>query len=205
MRTLAVDDVDVEPSPLGVHSGRRPVSDALGTDHFAMNYFELQPGESFSGGLHTHHDQEEVFYVLEGTATFDVADEPSSDATESVTVEAGEVVRFPSWQFQEGYNGDDADEPVVGFAFGAPSSRHDWESIESVLHCGECGQETGHRLSLTEAGRFEFTCGQCGNKLTAEGSVGPAENVFFEPRWKVICRSLGRGYVCHAAETARRS
>ena len=63
MRKVAIDEVDIELSPLGVHSVRRPVSDALGTEHFAMNYFELEPGESFSGGLHTHHDQEEVFYV----------------------------------------------------------------------------------------------------------------------------------------------
>jgi len=27
------------------HEVRRPVSDALGTEHFAMNYFELEPGE----------------------------------------------------------------------------------------------------------------------------------------------------------------
>jgi hypothetical protein len=50
MRKVAIDDVEVERSPLGVHSVRKPVSEALGTDHFAMNYFELEPGESFSGG-----------------------------------------------------------------------------------------------------------------------------------------------------------
>ena len=164
MRKVAIDDVDVERSPLGVHSVRTPVSDALGTEHFAMNYFELQPGESFSGGLHTHHDQEEVFYVLEGTATFDVADEPSTDATETVTVEAGEVIRFPPGQFQEGYNDDE--EPVTGFAFGAPSSKHEWDEIESVLPCSECGEETGHGLSLTEENTFEFTCTQCGNVVS---------------------------------------
>ncbi|WP_254840173.1 cupin domain-containing protein [Natronomonas marina] len=166
MRKVAVDEVDNERSPLGVHSVRRPVSDALGTDHFAMNYFELEPGESFSGGLHTHHDQEELFYVQSGEATFDVADEPDSSATESVSVDAGEVVRFPPGQFQEGYNDADNDETVVGFAFGAPSSKHDWESIESVLHCSECGEETGHGLALTDENRFEFTCGECGNVVS---------------------------------------
>jgi hypothetical protein len=35
----------------------------------------------------------------------------------------------------------------VGFAFGAPSSRHEWDEIESVLYCAECGEETGHGLS----------------------------------------------------------
>lgn len=165
MRKVSVDDVDNERSPLGVHSVRRPVSDALGTEQFAMNFFELQPGESFSGGLHAHHDQEELFYVLSGEATFDVADEPDSGAVESVTVAAGEAIRFPPGEFQEGYNEANRDEPVTGFAFGAPGSRHDWDAIESVLHCGECGEETGHGLSLTDDDRFEFTCRECGNVL----------------------------------------
>jgi mannose-6-phosphate isomerase-like protein (cupin superfamily) len=166
MRKVAIDDVDIERSPLGVHSVRRPVSDALGTEHFAMNYFELEPGESFSGGLHTHHDQEELFYVQSGEATFDVADEPKSDAAEQVTVGAGEVIRFPPGQYQEGFNDGDNDEPVVGFAFGAPDSKHDWEDIESVLHCSECGEETGHGMDLNAEGSFEFTCLECGNELS---------------------------------------
>ena len=142
MRKVAIDDVEVELSPLGVHSVRKPVSEALGTDHFAMNYFELEPGESFSGGLHAHHDQEEVFYI-----------------------QAGEAVRFPPGQFQEGYNDPDNDDAVVGFAFGAPSSRHEWDEIESVLGCAECGEETGHGLSLADDS-FEFTCNECGNVVS---------------------------------------
>lgn len=165
MRKVAIDEVDIENSPLGVHSVRRPVSDALGTEHFAMNYFELQPGESFSGGLHTHHDQEEVFYVQSGEATFEVTDEPDSSTTEAVTVGAGEVIRFPPGEFQEGYNDAENDDPVVGFALGAPSSKHDWEAIESVMHCGDCGEETGHSMSLTDEGSFSFTCGECGNEI----------------------------------------
>ena len=62
MRKVAADGVDDERSPLGVHGVRRPVSDAPGTDRFAMSDFELAPGESFSGGLHTRHDQGEAFY-----------------------------------------------------------------------------------------------------------------------------------------------
>jgi len=131
-----------------------------------MNYFELEPGESFSGGLHAHHDQEEVFYVQSGEATFDVADRPDSSATESVTVGAGEVIRFPPGQFQEGYNDPDSDDGVVGFAFGAPSSRHEWDEIESVLGCAECGEETGHGLSLTDEDSFQFTCNECGNVVS---------------------------------------
>jgi len=61
MENVAIDEVDVEVNLLEVHDVRRPVSQALGAEHVAMNYFELAPGDSFSGGLHTHHDQEEVF------------------------------------------------------------------------------------------------------------------------------------------------
>jgi mannose-6-phosphate isomerase-like protein (cupin superfamily) len=166
MRKVAIDDVDNVPNPLGVHSVRRPVSDALGTEHFAMNYLELEPGESFSGGLHAHTDQEEVFYVLAGTATFEVTDVPDSSTTETVTVEAGEAVRFPPGTFQEGYNDADNDEPVAGLALGAPASRHDWDALESVLHCRECGEETAQATTLTDSGGFEFTCPECGTAVT---------------------------------------
>lgn len=160
MRKVAIDEVDIELSPLGVHSVRRPVSDELGTEHFAMNYFELEPGESFSGGLHTHHDQEEVFYIQSGTATFDVGLE-----REQVDVEAGEVIRFAPGEFQEGYNDADSETTVTGLAFGAPAAKHDWNDIESIIPCGECGEETGHGLALTDEGNFRFTCGECGTEL----------------------------------------
>jgi mannose-6-phosphate isomerase-like protein (cupin superfamily)/ribosomal protein S27AE len=166
MRKVAIDDVENVPNPLGVHSVRRPVSDALGTENFAMNYLELEPGESFSGGLHAHHDQEEVFYVQSGTATFELTEEPDSSTTEAVTVEAGEVIRIPPGTFQEGYNDADNDEPVEGFALGAPASRHDWDALESVMHCSACGEETAQATTLTDDGSFRFTCGDCGTTVT---------------------------------------
>ena len=123
MEKVEINEVRNEVNPMEVHEVRRPVSDALGTDHFAMNYFELEPGESFSGGLHAHHDQEEVFYVQSGEATFDIADQPDSSATESVTVGADEVIRFFPGSSRRGNN--DPDDDVAGFAFGAPSDRHE--------------------------------------------------------------------------------
>ncbi|MXV62148.1 cupin [Natronorubrum sp. JWXQ-INN-674] len=177
MDKVQIDDVDIETNPMGVHSIRRPISKALGFTDFAMNYFELEPGESFSGGLHTHHDQEEVFYVQQGTATFethalqgdgDTNDEsaPASDEHSEVTVEAGEVIRFAPGEFQKGYNdNDDGDETVVGFAFGAPGAQHDWEQIESLIYCQECEEELGHGLELTDEGAFRMTCTECGNSF----------------------------------------
>ncbi|RZH69407.1 cupin domain-containing protein [Natrinema altunense] len=154
MEKVAIDDVDIETNPMDVHSVRRPVSDALGFSDFAMNYFELEPGESFSGGMHTHYDQEEVFYIQTGTATFD-----TDDGT--VTVAEGEVIRFEPGDFQHGYN--DGDEQVVGFAFGAPKSKHDWDQLESLVYCQDCEAEVGHGLELTDDGNFRLTCTECGN------------------------------------------
>jgi quercetin dioxygenase-like cupin family protein len=158
MEKVAIDDVDTQNSPLGVHSLRKPVSSALGAEHFAMNYFELQPGESFSGGLHTHHDQEEVFYVMEGTVEFEVGME-----REEVVVEAGELIRFAPGEYQTGWN--QGDDPVSGWALGAPGAQHDWDELESVVDCRECGEETPHATTINENGRFELTCNDCGTSF----------------------------------------
>ncbi|WP_135820834.1 cupin domain-containing protein [Halostella litorea] len=154
MEKVAIDEVDNQVNPLGVHSVRKPVSGALGTEHFAMNYFELDAGESFSGGLHAHGDQEEVFYVESGTATFEVGLD-----REAVTVEAGELIRFPPGQFQKGYN--DGDERVVGWALGAPGATHDWDELQSRVYCPDCEAERTHDVDLVE-GTFELTCTECG-------------------------------------------
>ena len=157
MEKVTIDEIDIERNPMEVHSVRRPISQALGMTDFAMNYFELEPDESFSGGFHTHHDQEEVFYVQEGVATFDTEDG-------EVTVEAGDVIRFAPGEFQHGYN--DSDERVVGFAFGAPGARHDWSEIESLIYCQECEEEVGHGLELIDGSAFRMTCTACENTFT---------------------------------------
>jgi len=161
MRTVAIDDVDVVTNPMGVHDLRKPVSRALGTEHVAMNYFELAPGDAFAGGLHTHEDQEEVFYVLSGTATFEVGRE-----RERVDVGPGELIRFAPGEFQSGFVREDADEEVVAWAFGAPGARHDWDAIQSIATCRACDEERAHDTELTDEGRFRFTCVECGTSFS---------------------------------------
>ena len=36
---------------------RQSVSEAVEAQDFSMNYYALNPGEEFAGGLHTHLDQ----------------------------------------------------------------------------------------------------------------------------------------------------
>lgn len=158
MKKIEVDEVENVPNPMGVNTVRKPISDALNADEAAVVHYELDPGESFSGGLHTHHDQEETFYILDGTATFDVGTD-----REEITVEEGEAIRFDPGEFQYGYN--DTDDTLIGLAIAAPGVRHDWDQLESLVPCGECGEKTIHSVSLTEEGGMVAECAECGNEL----------------------------------------
>jgi len=172
MEHIDIDDVRQDPHPMGVNRDRRPITEALGAEDVAIVRYELGPGEQFSGGLHTHHDQEEVFYVLEGVATFDVGPEPDPDhaeghadgrpETETVEVGAGEVVRFPPGQFQCGRN--ESDGPAVGLAIAAPGSRHSWDALESFAPCDECGELTSHGVQEPDGGMTVY-CNVCGTEL----------------------------------------
>jgi len=154
MEHIEIDDVDNQVNPMKVHSVRKPVSQALGTTDFAMNYFELEPGESFSGGLHRHEDQEEVFYVESGEATFEVGVD-----REKYAVGEGELIRFDPGEFQMGYNA--GEKRLVGWALGAPGAQHDWDGLQSRTHCPDCGEETTQDVGFAE-GQFELTCTECG-------------------------------------------
>ena len=84
MRKRDVTEMDSRMGPAAVI---RPLTDALGLSDFAMNYYELDPGDSFAYGFHAHEKQEEVFYVQTGTVTFETVEG-------DVEVDAGELVRF---------------------------------------------------------------------------------------------------------------
>ena len=157
MERVSIDDIEAVPHPMGVNRERRVITDALGAEHVTAVHYELEPGEQFSGGLHAHHDQEEVFYVMAGTATF----EHGTDGDE-VEVEAGEVVRFEPGEFQCGRN--ENDDTVVGLALAAPGSQHDWEDLESFAPCSECGEVTSHGVEEPD-GSFVIYCNECGNEM----------------------------------------
>lgn len=142
-------DIDAE-----AEQNRVGLSDPLGTTDFAMNKYHLEPGEEFSGGLHTHLDQEEVFYVISGTATFEVADEPLTDR-ETVEVGAGEVIRFAPGEYQTGTN--DGKEPVDALALGAPAGS---TAVRVPGPCPDCGADA---LALTFVdGEMGTECPDCG-------------------------------------------
>jgi uncharacterized cupin superfamily protein len=147
--------VDAATPRKSTASVARVVSDDLGIEGFVWNYYELAPGESFSTGYHTHLDQEEVFYVSRGRATFRTAAGP-------VTVDPGEAIRFGPGEYQHGFN--DTDETVVAFAFGAPKA-----GSETRVACPACGERVAPDITWTDDREVRvFHCSACGELINRQ-------------------------------------
>lgn len=168
MRKLSLSDLDSRMGPAAVV---RPLTDALGATDVALNYYELDPGDSLSYGFHAHGNQEEVFYVQDGSVTFRTTDG-------DVTVDAGELVRFGPGEYQRGTNevseprsdgsADErsesagGDDRAVVLALGAPQ---DAGETEILRECGECGEETPQTLSLADdRSAVVVRCEECGGE-----------------------------------------
>ena len=142
---------DVEPDAFGSDIDRRGLSAPLETTDLALNRYRLDPGERFSGGMHAHMDQEEVFVIVEGEATFETMDG-------EVTVGEAEVIRFAPGEFQSGKN--DSDGEVVAFAMGAP---RDSEDVRLPQNCPECGHDNVRAIPGDDG--FDLQCPDCGAEL----------------------------------------
>lgn len=146
MERVAIEAV--APDAVGSDSVRRRLSERLDTAAIAINHYRIAPGEALPGGLHAHADQEEVFVVLEGSATFETL-------RGEVCVDSGEVVRFAPGEFQSGINAS-ADELVV-LAVGAPPDPVD---TRIPVACPACGH--GDLRVEVRAGGPTFVCPDCG-------------------------------------------
>lgn len=150
MKKIHVEEVENSIQPAAV---MRPLTDRLGLTDVALNYYELESGDSFAFAYHNHEIQEEAFYILTGTATFETEDGP-------VEVEAGEVIRFDRGEFQRGWNR--GDERVTALALGAPL---DYGDQQTLRHCPDCDEQTDNRLEGGEDGESVVAiCKECGTK-----------------------------------------
>ncbi|MFH5797939.1 cupin domain-containing protein [Haladaptatus sp. CMAA 1911] len=152
MEKVAIEEIE---SFVSAAACFRPLSTALGTDHVAINHYELEPGDSFGFCYHRHHEQEEVFVVESGTVTFETE---SGD----VPVSAGELVRFGPGEFQRGTNR--GTERVVALALGAP--RVENERVDLRRDCPACGERTEAEMSREDGDEDEAAivaeCAVCG-------------------------------------------
>lgn len=147
---------EVEPDD-GGRADRRTLAGPLGATDFACNHYRVPPDGRLPGGLHAHLDQEEVFVVLEGEATFTHYTDPDGSGTgegEEVTVRAGEAVRFPPGEFQSGRN--DADRDLVTLALGAPPGSDD---VRIPVPCPACEHPV---VRLDAGGEPTLACPDCG-------------------------------------------
>lgn len=155
MEKVRIDEVENAVQPAAV---MRQLTDPLGASDLAINYYELEPGDSFAFAYHRHGVQEELFYVQSGTATFETESGP-------VEVGPGEVIRFPPGEFQRGWNR--GGERVVALALGAPLEYGEQVKLRA---CPECGEDTPNELDREEdeeAPGGEVTvarCSRCGTR-----------------------------------------
>ncbi|WP_336134338.1 cupin domain-containing protein [Natronomonas amylolytica] len=131
------------------------LGEALEADAVAINHYVVAPGERIAG-LHAHADQEEVFVVLSGEATFETLDGKR-------TVGEGAVVRFAPGEFQSCAN--QADERLVVLAVGAPAGT---DELRVPVACHDCEAET---MALEfAAGAERLVCPDCDAERTPECS-----------------------------------
>jgi len=137
--TAAVTDLD--------GCERWSISDALGATAVSFHEYRIMPGEGLPAGLHAHMDQEELFIVLEGEATFETMEG-------QITVSEREAIRFEPGDFQSGKN--ETDQDVVLLAVGAPPGTED---IRIPVDCPGCEHES---LRLDPHGpELTFVCPDC--------------------------------------------
>lgn len=162
MENVSIEEVDPQERGPGEEAqvDVRPLAAPLGATDVAINRYALDPGEEFSGGLHTHLDQEEIFHVLEGTATFEHADGPDAD-TVTTEVSAGELIRFAPGEYQQGRN--ESDDTVVAIALGAPQETSEGRVAQP---CPSCDAEALGVVMTDEGMRLE--CPDCGTTVGLE-------------------------------------
>jgi uncharacterized cupin superfamily protein len=147
MDRVRIEDVESRVSSASV---QRSISAAVDAEHVALNYYELDPGESFAYGYHRHDSQEELFVVQSGRVTFETE---SGD----VVLEAGDVVRFAPGEFQRGVNSGET--RVTAFAIGAPQETGE---TEVRRFCEACGERTPTAIERVDDGGAKVTrCLRC--------------------------------------------
>jgi len=150
MERVTIAEVENSVQPAAV---MRQLTEPLGAADVALNYYELEPGDSFAFAYHSHEVQEELFYVQSGTATFDTEDG-------AVTVDAGEIVRFGPGEFQRGWNR--GSERVRALALGAPL---EYGEQRKLRHCSQCEAETDCELhQVADGAAVVARCRQCGTE-----------------------------------------
>ena len=104
---------DLEPTP-DRPSTQRSVSAAAGLENLSAHVYEVDPGEQIPLAYHYHDDQEELFYVVEGTLSVE-----TPEVTYSVGADEAFAVEPESPQ--RAFVPEDAAGPARACVVGAPA------------------------------------------------------------------------------------
>jgi len=150
MERIRIDDLENAVQPA---TRMHQLTGPLGLTDVAINYYELEPGDSFAFAYHDHEIQEEVFVILEGTATFETESGP-------LEVGPGGAIRFDRGEFQRGWNRGEV--AVVALAVGAPL---EYGRQVKLRYCEECDAETDNELERPDGEAVVVArCGDCGSE-----------------------------------------
>jgi len=122
---MDLSEVEEIPPELNI----RAIDDALGTENIAVKIWYFEPGEEI--GYHAHSEQEELFFVLEGT--FSVKAGRSGEAETFEATPGDFWVASPMIGHGHRYTGDDRGAVL---ALGAPNvedpglNPHDFDDEE---------------------------------------------------------------------------
>lgn len=103
------DDRPIDVRSLSVAAGYDYQNSKLG-----LRVYELAPGEQSGLSYHTHDEQVEAFYVLDGTLHVETPDE-------TIVVESDHVLFVDPGSPQRAFNPETADTATRILAIGAPS------------------------------------------------------------------------------------
>jgi len=85
-----------------------------GPENVGLRVYRAAPGEALGSGMHYHEEQEETFYVIEGTLHVETPER-------EYLVGPGQALVVEPGSPQRAFNPEDADGTVEVVAIGAPS------------------------------------------------------------------------------------
>jgi uncharacterized cupin superfamily protein len=134
----------------------KEIDEAVGTDDAAVNLFVVDPGQRMPSGYHYHANQEELFYVIDGTIEFQTAEGV-------VTVEADEAFYVPPGRPQKGSNAGDVQARVL--AIGAPKDEPGGVVQERCDTCERVVELTHEPIEVDGRSGYVLRCDDCGTEV----------------------------------------
>ncbi|AHG01592.1 cupin (plasmid) [Halostagnicola larsenii XH-48] len=92
----------------------RSISAAAGLENVGLRLYTAEPGEQLPLAYHYHDEQEEIFYVLDGTLHVETPDE-------EFVVEPGTAFIAEPGNPHRAFNPESGSDPVEVLALGAPA------------------------------------------------------------------------------------